>query len=75
LAALASESSRVAIGLVQAACRQGQRVCFYKAAGLVNELNSAQDEHQLTKFRAKALRHRLIVLGELGFIPFSPIGA
>ena len=35
----------------------------------------AQDEHQLPKFMATALRHRLIVLDELGFIPFSPTGA
>jgi len=33
-----------------AACRQGHRVRFYNAAGLVNELIQAQDEHQLPKF-------------------------
>ena len=48
---------------------------FYNAAGLVNELIQAQDEHQLPKFLATALRHRLIVLDELGFIPFSASGA
>jgi DNA replication protein DnaC len=50
-------------------------VRFYNAAGLVNELIQAQDEHQLPKFLATALRHRLIVLDELGFIPFSSTGA
>jgi len=35
----------------------------------------AQDEHQLPKFMATALRHRLIILDELGFIPFSSTGA
>jgi DNA replication protein DnaC len=45
------------------------------ATSLVNELIQAQDEHELPKFLATALRHRLIVLDELGFIPFSPIGA
>ena len=48
---------------------------FYNAAGLVNELIQAQDEHQLPKFLATALRQRLIVLDELGFIPFSSTGA
>ncbi len=67
--------THVATGLALAACRQGHRVRFYNAAGLVNELIRAQDEHQLPKFLSTALRHRLIVLDELGFIPFSPTGA
>ena len=67
--------THVATGIALAACRQGHRVRFYNAAGLVNELIQAQDEHELSKFMAAALRHRLIVLDELGFIPFSPTGA
>jgi DNA replication protein DnaC len=67
--------THVATGLALAACWQGHRVRFYNAAGLVNELVLAQDEHRLPKFLAAALRHRLIVLDELGFIPFSPTGA
>jgi DNA replication protein DnaC len=67
--------THVATGLALAACRQGHRVRFYNAAGLVNELIRAQDEHQLPEFLSTALRHRLIVLDELGFIPFSPTGA
>ncbi len=67
--------SLIVTGLELAACRQGHRVRFYNAAGLVNELIQAQDEHQLPRFLATALRHRLIVLDELGFIPFSPAGA
>jgi DNA replication protein DnaC len=67
--------THVATGLALAACRQGHRVRFYTAAGLVNELISAQDEHRLQKFLASALRHQLIVLDELGFIPFSASGA
>jgi DNA replication protein DnaC len=67
--------THVAIGLGLAACRQGHRVRFYNAAGLVNELTQAQDEHELPKFLANALKHKLIVLDELGFIPFSATGA
>ena len=65
--------THIATSLALAACRH--RVRFYNAAGLVNELTLAQDEHLLSKFLATALRHRLIVLDELGFIPFSPTGA
>jgi DNA replication protein DnaC len=67
--------THVATGLALAACRQGHRVRFYTAAGLVNELIQAQDEHRLSKFLAAALKHQLIVLDELGFIPFSATGA
>ncbi len=67
--------THIAIGLALAACRQGRRVRFYTAAGLVNELIAAQDEHRLSKFLTTALRHHLIVLDELGFIPFSSTGA
>ncbi len=67
--------SHVATGLALAACRQGHRVRFYTAAGLVNELILAQDQHNMPKFLTSALRHQLIVLDELGFIPFSTTGA
>ena len=67
--------SHVATGLALAACRQGHRVRFYNAAGLVNELIQAQDEHQLPRLLTNALKQRLIVLDELGFIPLSSTGA
>ncbi len=67
--------THVATGLALAACRQGHKVRFYNAAGLVNELILAQEEHRLSNLLATTLRHHLIVLDELGFIPFSPAGA
>ena len=67
--------THVASGLAVAACRQGYRVRFYNAAALVNDLILAQDQHRLPKFLAAALKQNLIVLDELGFIPFSSSGA
>jgi DNA replication protein DnaC len=67
--------THVVTGLALAACRQGCKVRFYNAAALVNELILAQDEHRLPKLLTTALRHHVIVLDELGFIPFSPTGA
>jgi DNA replication protein DnaC len=67
--------THIATSLALAACRQGHRVRFYNAAGLVNELLLAQDEYRLPKFLAAALKLRLIVLDELGFIPFSAAGS
>ncbi len=67
--------THVSTGLALAACRQCHRVRFYNAAALVNELILAQEQHRLPKFLATALKQNLIVLDELGFIPFSTIGA
>jgi len=67
--------THISIGLALAACRQGQRVRFYNTAALVNELMLAQEQHRLPKFLATALKQNLIVLDELGYIPFSTSGA
>jgi DNA replication protein DnaC len=67
--------THLSTGLALAACRQGRKVRFWSAAALVNELIQAQDEHRLHRFIAAALKLDLIVLDELGFIPFSNSGA
>ena len=67
--------SHVATGLALAACRQGRRVRFYNAAGLVNDLLKAQQEYQLSRLVAQLGKYELLVLDELGFIPFTPTGA
>jgi DNA replication protein DnaC len=67
--------THVAIALALAACRQGHKVRFYNVAALVNELLAAQAEQRLQRFIAAALKQQLIVLDELGFIPFSPLAA
>lgn len=67
--------THLAISLALSACRQGRKVRFWTAAGLVNELLQAQDEHRLHRFISTALKLDLIVLDELGFIPFSASGA
>lgn len=67
--------THLSIGLALAACRQGRKVRFWTTAGLVNELLQAQDEHRLNRVIASTLRFDLVVLDELGFIPFSASGA
>ncbi len=67
--------THLATGLALAACRQGHRVRFYTAAELVNELMQAQDERRLGRVLAHARKQQVIVLDELGFIPFSALGA
>jgi DNA replication protein DnaC len=67
--------THVATGLALAACRQGRRVRFYNVAGLVNELIAAQQEYRLSRYMAQAEKQHLIVLDELGFIPFNALSA
>ena len=67
--------THLTISLALAACRQGRRVRFWTAAGLVNELLLAQEENRLHRFIAMAHKQDLIVLDELGFIPFTSNGA
>lgn len=67
--------THIATALAIEATRQMHRVRFYNTAALVNELIKAQDEGRVTPFINKALNHKLIVIDELGFIPFSSTGA
>jgi DNA replication protein DnaC len=67
--------THAATGLALCACRQKHRVRFYTAAGLVNELLDAQNKLQMARFIQGALRQHLIVIDELGFIPFTDQGA
>jgi DNA replication protein DnaC len=67
--------THLATGLAAASCRAGRKVRFWTAAGLVNELLQAQDEHRLHRFITATLKLDLVVLDELGFIPFSQNGS
>ena len=65
----------IATGLALAACRQGKKVRFFGVASLVNELLAAKDGLRLSKFMKPITKLDLVVLDELGFIPFSKDGA
>jgi len=63
--------THVGTALAIAACRQGKSVRFFTAAGLVNDLLAAQEQHSLDKLLATLLRLDLIMLDELGFLPLT----
>ena len=67
--------THLAISLGVDACRQGKRVRFYTAAGLINDLLEAQAQFRIGKFETSLARYDLIILDELGFVPFSKEGA
>ena len=59
----------------QALCQAGFRVLFKPAALLVNELLAAEQEHRLPRLLKQWRRFDLIIVDELGYIPFSTAGA
>jgi DNA replication protein DnaC len=67
--------THVAIALGLAACEQGHRVRFFTAAGLINDLLEAQEAHRLSKLETWLGKQDLILIDEVGFVPFSQRGA
>jgi len=67
--------THLSVALGTAACRQGRRVRFATAAGLINELIEAQAQLRLSKLEAMLLRLDLLILDEVGFVPFSKTGS
>ena len=67
--------THLASGLAFTACQQGRRVRFFTATGLVTQLLEKREERQLERFEKQLERQHLIVLDELGYVPFSKTGA
>ena len=57
------------------ACKQGIRSRFVTGCGLANELIEARDEKQLGLAVKRYTSYELLIIDELGYIPFSKEGA
>jgi len=57
------------------ACRNNYRTRFVSCYGLVNELIEARQEKDLRRLIGRHARYDLLILDELGYIPFSKEGA
>jgi DNA replication protein DnaC len=66
--------THLAIGLGVELARRGQRVLFVRAADLVQQLCEARDHNALLALRRRLLRIRLLIVDELGFVPFDRAG-
>jgi DNA replication protein DnaC len=75
IGAIGTGKTHIAIALGLAACEQGLRVRFYTAAALVNELLEAQEAHTLSRLESRLMKQDLMILDEVGFVPFSQRGA
>lgn len=67
--------THLATGLALAACRRGIITRFVTGCGMTNELIEAQAAKNLTRVLQKLTRCGLLVLDELGYVPFSKQGA
>jgi DNA replication protein DnaC len=66
--------THLAISLGVEATRRRFRVAFYRAADLVRILTEARDERTLTLLHRRLRRADLLILDELGFVPFERAG-
>src|SRR5665647_2542796 len=63
----------LSVGL--AACQKGFSAAFKTAAGLVHQLMEARDERRLLKLQRDLAAVKLLIIDELGYVPFSTAGA
>jgi DNA replication protein DnaC len=63
------------IALGRQLCENGFSVKFYTACSLVNDLEEAKAQHQLNKLMKSILKPQLLVIDELGFVPFTENGS
>ena len=58
-----------------AACQKGYSVAFTTAAALVHELMEARDERRLRALQKHLNTVKLLIVNELGYVPFTGVGS
>lgn len=66
--------THLAIALGVEAARRRHRVAFARAADLVRSLLEARNEQTLTRLHQRYQRVSLLIVDELGFVPFDRVG-
>lgn len=67
--------SHLVTALGRKACRAGYEVRFYRVAELVDQLEKAWRDGKFQAFRNKFNKVDLIILDEMGYVPFNKEGA
>jgi len=67
--------THLATALGLAACHEGRKVRFFGVTGLVTGLLEAREDRQLERLLKQLARQDLLVLDELGYVPFTKAGA
>lgn len=75
MGAVGTGKTHMATALGVEACRQGRAVQFYRASDLVAVLQEKFAAGTLTRFREKLRKMDLLILDEVGYVPFSQTGS
>jgi DNA replication protein DnaC len=67
--------THAALALGLAACQRGVSVAFTTAAALVHELMEAREEHRLRALQKHLNTVKLLIVDELGYVPFTAVGS
>ena len=67
--------THLASALGYKACQEGIETRFWRVSDLVLELEKAWKENQLERFKKKFNRVQLIILDEIGYVPFNKNGS
>lgn len=67
--------THLASALGRRACEKGHQVRFYRVSQLVEQLEAAYRNGKLSAFRKKFDDVQLLILDEMGYVPFSKEGA
>ena len=67
--------THVALALGLAACQKNYAVAFKTAAALVHELMEALDERRMRVLQKHLGAVKLLIVDELGYVPFTAVGA
>ena len=67
--------THIGLALGLAACQKNYSVAFTTAAALVHELMEARDERRLRALQKHLNAVRLLIVDELGYVPFTAVGA
>jgi DNA replication protein DnaC len=67
--------THLATALGMAACHQGRAVRFFGVTGLVTQLLEAREDRRLERMLKQLGRQDLLILDELGYVPFTKAGS
>lgn len=75
MGAVGTGKTHLATALGVEACRQGKAVQFYRASDLVAVLQKKFAAGTVSRFREKLKKVELLILDEVGYVPFSQTGS
>lgn len=67
--------THIATSLGLSACEMGKKVRFFSATALVTQLLENRDQRNLQRFQKQLESLDLLILDELGYVPFTKTGA